>query len=101
MFKIAFTREVSFVSAIPTTALSGAGITGYAGSMGTNSNNKFYSNSVIKIFDRYGKFIKQFTAAEDGWDGLYNGILSPADDYWYNIQFDDGRTAKGHFSLKR
>ena len=64
-------------------------------------NNKFYSNSVIKIFDRYGKFIKQFTAAEDGWDGLYNGILSPADDYWYNIQFDDGRTAKGHFSLKR
>ncbi len=64
-------------------------------------NNKFYSNSVIKIFDRYGKFIKQFSASEDGWDGLYNGTLSPADDYWYNIQFDDGRSAKGHFTLKR
>ena len=65
------------------------------------ANDKFYSNSIIKIFDRYGKFIKQITPTEDGWDGLYNGNLAPADDYWYNIQFDDGRTAKGHFTLKR
>ncbi|MFY8008978.1 MAG: hypothetical protein ACOVNW_04730 [Flavobacterium sp.] len=25
----------------------------------------------------------------------------PADDYWYSIQFEDGRSAKGHFTLKR
>jgi gliding motility-associated-like protein len=65
------------------------------------ANDKFYSNSIIKIFDRYGKLIKQFTPIEDGWDGIYNGTLAPSDDYWYNIQFDDGRTAKGHFSLNR
>ncbi len=65
------------------------------------ANDKFYSNSIIKIFDRYGKLIKLFTPIEDGWDGIYNGTLAPADDYWYNIQFDDGRTAKGHFSLNR
>jgi gliding motility-associated-like protein len=62
---------------------------------------KFYSNSIIQIFDRYGKFIKQISPVGSGWDGLYNGALAPADDYWYNIQLDDGRTTKGHFSLKR
>ena len=24
----------------------------------------------------------------------------PGDDYWYTIKLDDGREAKGHFSLK-
>ena len=65
------------------------------------ANDKFYSNSIIRIFDRYGKFIKQFTPTEQGWDGNFNSMLAPADDYWYTIQFDDGRTAKGHFSLNR
>ena len=66
---------------------------------GANAN--FYKNSIIYIFDRYGKFIKQISPISAGWDGTYNGTLSPADDYWYNIKFDDGRNAKGHFSLKR
>jgi gliding motility-associated-like protein len=64
-------------------------------------NDKFYSDSIIKIYDRYGKFIKQIAALGAGWDGTYNGQLVPADDYWYSINFDDGRSAKGHFSLKR
>jgi gliding motility-associated-like protein len=25
----------------------------------------------------------------------------PSDDYWYTIKLEDGREAKGHFSLKR
>jgi len=65
------------------------------------ANNQFYSNSVIRIYDRFGKLIKQISPLGQGWDGTYNGQLAPADDYWYNINFDDGRSAKGHFSLKR
>jgi gliding motility-associated-like protein len=65
------------------------------------ANAQFYPNSIIRIFDRYGKLIKQISPVGVGWDGTYNGQLAPADDYWYSINFDDGRSAKGHFSLKR
>ncbi len=65
------------------------------------ANGQFYTNSIIHIFDRYGKLIKQISPVGPGWDGTYNGKLAPADDYWYYINFDDGRSTKGHFSLKR
>ena len=61
----------------------------------------FNAKSVIYIFDRYGKLIKQILATGDGWDGTFNGNLLPSDDYWYAITLEDGRQAKGHFSLKR
>lgn len=61
----------------------------------------FNARSVIYIFDRYGKLLKQISALGEGWNGTYNGNHLPADDYWYLINFEDGRTAKGHFSLKR
>ena len=62
----------------------------------------FNGNSKIYIYDRYGKLIKQWIpGSNEGWDGTFNGNLMPADDYWYTIQFEDGREAKGHFSLKR
>jgi gliding motility-associated-like protein len=59
------------------------------------------TNSIIYIFDRYGKLLKQLSAVSAGWDGTYNGNQMPADDYWYSIQFDDGRNVNGHFALKR
>ena len=59
------------------------------------------AQSIIYIFDRYGKLMKQINPIGAGWDGTYNGNLMPADDYWYTIQFQDGRNARGHFSLKR
>ncbi len=59
------------------------------------------SNSVVQIFDRYGKLIKQISPLGIGWDGTYNGINLPSEDYWYSVKFEDGRSAKGHFSLKR
>lgn len=58
-------------------------------------------NSKITIFNRYGKLIYQFIPMNGGWDGTYNGRPLPSDDYWYLIQLEDGRTAKGHFALKR
>ena len=57
--------------------------------------------SIIYIFDRYGKLLKQIAATGLGWDGTFNGKAMPSDDYWYTIQFEDGRNAKGHFTLKR
>jgi gliding motility-associated-like protein len=59
------------------------------------------SRSIIYIFDRYGKLLAQLNPISFGWDGTFNGRQMPADDYWYSIQFEDGRSAKGHFALKR
>ena len=65
------------------------------------ANKTFNNGAKILIFDRYGKLIKQVFAASDGWDGTFIGNPMPADDYWYTIKLEDGREAKGHFSLKR
>lgn len=59
------------------------------------------SKSLVRIYDRYGKLLKQLAAVSDGWDGTYNGRPMPSDDYWYVIELEDGRSAKGHFTLKR
>jgi gliding motility-associated-like protein len=64
-------------------------------------NETFNSRAQIFIYDRYGKIIKQILPSSDGWDGTYTGAPMPADDYWYSIKLEDGREAKGHFSLKR
>lgn len=57
--------------------------------------------STVSIFDRYGKLLKQFASIGSGWNGTVNGYLLPADDYWFNVNFEDNKTIKGHFSLKR
>lgn len=64
-------------------------------------NAVFNAKSIICIFDRYGKLLKQIAPTSEGWDGTFNGNLMPGDDYWYTIKLEDGREAKGHFSLKR
>ena len=61
----------------------------------------YNSNSLISIYDRYGKLIKQISPMENGWDGTYNGVALASTDYWYVIKLEDGRILKGHFSLKR
>jgi gliding motility-associated-like protein len=65
------------------------------------ANETLNNGARILIFDRYGKLIKQVSAPSDGWDGTFIGNPMPSDDYWYSIQLEDGREAKGHFSLKR
>jgi len=64
-------------------------------------NAKFHKKSVISIFDRQGKLLKQVSPIGAGWDGIFNGKPLPSEDYWYSIFLEDGRTAKGHFTLKR
>ena len=58
----------------------------------------------IRIFDRYGKFLKQISPNGDGWNGIYNGHYVPADDYWFVIHYSENdivKEFKSHFSLKR
>lgn len=64
-------------------------------------NNTFNRHAEIRVYDRFGKFIIQVNPTGSGWDGTLNGIPLTADDYWFNIRFEDNRIAKGHFSLKR
>lgn len=61
----------------------------------------FYKNSKVNIFDRYGKLLIQITPVNGGWNGEYNGRPMPSSDYWYVLELEGGRVAKGHFSLKR
>ena len=61
----------------------------------------FNANTIIYIFDRYSKLIKQINPLTQGWDGTSNGKQMPATDYWYSVQLEDGQVVKGHFSLKR
>ncbi|KUJ63375.1 hypothetical protein AR687_04310 [Flavobacteriaceae bacterium CRH] len=53
-----------------------------------------------KIFDRYGKFIKELDAFS-AWDGTYGGNELPATDYWFVVTRANGKVYKGHFALKR
>lgn len=49
----------------------------------------------LYVFDRYGKLIKQLNPANsNGWDGTYNGKELPADDYWFKVEFIDGKTGQ-------
>lgn len=62
-------------------------------------------DSIISIFDRYGKLLKQITPAGIGWDGKYNGKDMPSSDYWFSVEYTTQTNQKGifksHFTLKR
>lgn len=59
------------------------------------------SQSLVYIFDRYGKLLKNLNISETGWDGTFNGKPMPADDYWFRVTLKNGVEFNGHFSLKR
>ncbi|WP_228235424.1 T9SS type B sorting domain-containing protein [Allomuricauda sp. M10] len=55
----------------------------------------------IRIFDRYGKFLKQISQNSQGWDGMIAGRPLPSGDYWFVAVNEENKEIKGHFSLKR
>lgn len=60
--------------------------------------------TVVYIFDRYGKLLKQLNHNSEGWDGTFNGHQLPTSDYWFNADVKQGGiafTVKGHFTLRR
>ncbi|RAK22573.1 gliding motility-associated-like protein [Flavobacterium aquaticum] len=66
-----------------------------------NLDKRNLENSVITVFDRYGKLLKQISGVSEGWNGTFNGNLLPANDYWFEIRLTNGKSVKGHFTLKR
>lgn len=64
-------------------------------------SEEFQPQSVIYIFDRYGKLLKELDPVSPGWDGTYNGFPLPSSDYWFHVTLEDGRVFKSHFTLKR
>lgn len=63
-------------------------------------------DSKIRIFDRYGKLLKEISPQGRGWDGIYNGALMPSSDYWFTVNYRDPNTDvvkefRAHFALKR
>ena len=60
-----------------------------------------FPNTVVYIFDRYGRLLKEFNPLFDHWDGTFRGNPMPATDYWFRGYLDNGIEFKGHFSLYR
>jgi gliding motility-associated-like protein len=59
-------------------------------------------DSIIKIYDRYGKLLKKYKVSDPAWDGTYLGKHLRSDDYWYVIELIPiNKTLKGHLTLKR
>ncbi len=64
-------------------------------------NLELFPKAVITIFNRYGKFLTQLNTINSSWNGTYLENELAADDYWFHLNFGDGKIIKGHFSLKR
>lgn len=62
---------------------------------------EFFESSEIRIFDRYGKLIKMGQGQGFKWNGKWNDIDLPADDYWYHISISGFEPKTGNFSLIR
>ena len=82
---------------------NGDGYNDYWNVIGVNSN--FYPNSLIHIFDRFGKLITTVDPKSNGWDGYFKGATLPSSDYWFTVELIDNngsrKIRKGHFSLIR
>lgn len=64
--------------------------------------SEYEPDITIRIFDRYGKFLKQLNPFSNGWDGTYNGNRLSSSDYWFVVNRPSkGKQHKGHFALKR
>ena len=63
-------------------------------------SKNFQPNTLIYIFNRFGKLLKKLTPGGEGWDGTFKGNKLPTDDYWFSVKLEDGRIFKNHFTLK-
>ena len=75
------------------------GVNDYWQIQGVSDN--LQAESLIHIYDRYGVLLAQIEATSQGWDGLHQGRIVPASDYWFRVRLEDGREFNGHFTLKR
>ncbi|MBQ4820053.1 T9SS type B sorting domain-containing protein [Aquimarina sp. MMG016] len=68
-----------------------------------DSDPFFFENIEVKVFDRYGRLLKEFQGDQKGWSGIYQGSMLPSGDYWYTVILNDidNREFTGHFTLYR
>jgi gliding motility-associated-like protein len=66
-----------------------------------NLTRRGLNQTIITIFDRYGKMIEQFNGSQAAWDGTYNGKTLPADDYWFTFANNGRELFRGHLALLR
>tara|TARA_B100001057_G_scaffold501239_1_gene622345 strand:+ start:11231 stop:13714 length:2484 start_codon:yes stop_codon:yes gene_type:complete len=78
---------------------NGDGINDYWNVLGVSEN--FQPKTKVYIYDRRGKLLKDLNPLSIGWDGTYNGLSLPQDDYWFHVYFENGKSYSGHFSLLR
>ncbi|WGH75611.1 T9SS type B sorting domain-containing protein [Tenacibaculum tangerinum] len=70
-------------------------------------STNFFKEIDIKIFNRFGKvvYVINDKNSDLGWDGTYNNIQLPTNDYWFHAKLkdlnDNTIDKKGHFTLKR
>ncbi|WP_309609335.1 choice-of-anchor L domain-containing protein [Flavobacterium sp.] len=64
-------------------------------------NSQTKPNTIIYIYDRFGKLLKQLNSNSLGWNGTFNGENLPSGDYWFTLTLFNNKTIKSHFSLKR
>ncbi len=68
-------------------------------------DTSLFKESIIYIYDRYGKMLTSFNANQKGWNGFYNNYPVISSDYWYLAKMVDvnglEREFQGHFSLIR
>lgn len=61
------------------------------------------TGTMVYVYDRYGKLLTTLDSNSKGWDGLYNGNVMPATDYWFVADIRKGNITfqvKGHFALR-
>ena len=63
---------------------------------------EYYPDAIVKIYDRFGKKLVEYTGIDMGWDGTYLGNKMPSSDYWYTVYSSKlQRELTGHFTLLR
>lgn len=64
-----------------------------------------YSEATIRIFDRYGRFIKEIKPSGEGWNGLSGtGNQMPSSSYWFKVDYifeGEAKSFSSYFALKR
>ncbi len=65
-------------------------------------NSENTPDATVYIYDRFGRTLKvMHTRTTDYWDGKVKGREMLSSDYWYMLVLQNGKTYKGHFTLKR
>jgi gliding motility-associated-like protein len=55
-------------------------------------NIEYYPNSVLSIFNRWGKKIAEFKGYQNNWKGFDHGSILPNSTYYYVLELNDSRS---------